>query len=65
MSEILSVFTRSILLFNKALFVNSPGSASLAPFFSNVLEILSITAKPPWQLISKRSSPVKEFGDLK
>ena len=36
-SEMLSVFTRSILLFNKALFVNSPGSASLAPTPSNVL----------------------------
>ena len=42
-----TMYTEAILPFKKALFVNSPGSASLHPFLRTVSKILFITRIPP------------------
>ena len=57
-----SACIKSILPFKYALLENSPLLANLAPFFMQVLIILFIINKPPWQFISKEFSPVKELG---
>ena len=57
-----SAWDKSILPFKKALFVNSPGSASLAPAFITVSKTLLVETTPPWQLISIVSSAVKLLG---
>ena len=46
-----SASDKSILPFKKALFVNSPGSAILAPAFMNNLRTFLRTSIPPWQSI--------------
>ena len=51
-----SAWERSILPFKNALLVNSPGSASLAPFLSTMPNIFFVTMIPPWQSISMTSS---------
>ena len=53
-----SAWDRSIRPFKKARFVNSPGSASLAPYFNTVSRSFFITTTPPWQSISTTSSLV-------
>ena len=42
-----SAWERSILPFKNARFVNSPGSASLAPAFKTVSRIRLVTSMPP------------------
>ena len=61
-SIVASASRRSILPFKKALLVNSPGSASLAPLSSNNSKTLLVVAIPPWQFISTTSSLVNVFG---
>ena len=58
-----SAWVKSILPFRKALLVNSPGSASLAPFDSTSSRTLLVVLIPPWQFISIISSLVNVFGD--
>ena len=57
-----SACDKSILPFKKALLVNSPGSASLAPALIVASNTLLVEVTPPWQLISTTSSAVKLFG---
>ena len=47
-----SACNKSILPFKNALFVNSPGSASSAPFFKHNSNIFFTTTFPPCELIS-------------
>ena len=53
-----SACVRSIRPERKALFVNSPGSASLAPAFIAVSSTFFVINAPPWQFISTTSSLV-------
>ena len=53
-----SASNKLIRPFKKARFVNSPGSANLAPFSSTSSNILFVVEIPPWQLISTISSVV-------
>ena len=53
-----SACDKSILPFKNALFVNSPGSAALAPYFKTVFKISCTIKAPPWQSISTVSSLV-------
>ena len=57
-----SASIKSILPFKKALLVNSPGSAILAPFKSTISKTLLVVAIPPWQFISTTSSLVNVLG---
>ena len=57
-----SAWLKSILPFKNALFVNSPGSASLAPFSMQSSSILLAAKIPPWQFISTISSLVYDLG---
>ena len=61
-SIIASAFDKSILPFKKALFVNSPGCANLAPALITSCKIFLVTNTPPWQLISTVFSAVNELG---
>ena len=49
----------------KALRVNSPASARLAPAANAAERTARVTRIPPWQQISTVSSPVNEFGAAK
>ena len=53
-----SAWAKSIRPFKKARFVNSPGSAVLAPFRITVSKIFFTIKTPPWQSISTVSSAV-------
>ena len=53
-----SASDKSIRPFKNALFVNSPGSAILAPAFIKRLSTFLRTKIPPWQSISIVSSVV-------
>ena len=57
-----SAWLKSILPFKNARFVNSPGSAGLAPDLSTASRTFFITKEPPWQLISMVSSFVYVLG---
>ena len=57
-SSTASASVRSILPPRKALYVNSPFSASLNPASSRVVDIFFITGSDPWHMISTASSPV-------
>ena len=57
-----SACDKSILPFKKALLVNSPGSAILAPAFIMLSRTLFVETTPPWQFISTTSSAVKLLG---
>ena len=59
-----SASIKYILPFKKALLVNSPGSAILAPFSNTNSNTLLVVAIPPWQFISTTSSLVKVLGDF-
>ena len=54
----------SIFPLINALLVNSPGSASLAPFSNMSSIIISTKDGLPWHDISTKSSPVYDFGFL-
>ena len=61
-SIVASASSKSILPFKNALLVNSPGSASLAPFSKSTSNTLLVVAIPPWQFISTTSSHVNVLG---
>ena len=62
MSDTDSAFDKSSLPFKKALFVNSPGSANLAPLSTKRFRIFFNTSSPPWHCISMTSSAVYDLG---
>ena len=57
-----SASDRSSLPFKKAVFVNSPASASLEPASTERSIILEMILGFPWHDISTKFSPVYEFG---